>query len=243
MLTNPGLSGACGRRPKAVTAVGHGVHVPAPKYPLASLVVAVSFSNNMNELLTHLGEQITPGKRAAMWARLGQFKVDTSHWDRSPRQSRSPGWTYTPEALAAAVKASETTAGVMRRLGIKPAGGSHFYISRRIREAGLDTSHFLGQAHKRNKPGKRKSPDEVLVVLPEGSTRAKNRMLRRAMIESGISHECAECGIGPEWRGKALTLAIDHINGDWRDNRLGNVRFLCPNCHAQTSTWCRRKGS
>lgn len=39
--------------------------------------------------------------------------------------------------------------------------------------------------------------------------------------------------------GKALTLEIDHINGDWSDDRAENLRLLCPNCHAITDTWCR----
>jgi len=217
--------------------------VRTPKYPLSSLIVVAAFSTNMTELLTRLGEDVTPGKRAAMWARLSDLGIDTSHWERSPRQGRSPGWKYTREALAAAVSSSETVAGVLRQLGIKPAGGSHYYVSRRIRELGLDTSHFLGAGHRRGKPGPRKSPEEILLVLPEDATRTSHTMLRRALIESGVSHTCAHCGTAPEWRGKPLTLAIDHVNGDWHDNRLANLRFLCPNCHAQTSTWCRRKGS
>jgi hypothetical protein len=216
--------------------------MPQPKYPVATLVVAAASANSMNELFAHLGETITAGKRAAMWARLAHFEIDTSHWQRSPRSSRSPGWTYSPEALAAAVAGSQSVAGVMRALGIKPAGGSHFYISRRIREAGLDTSHFLGSGWRRGRPGRKRRPEELLVVLPPGSTRTKAPQLRRAMLESGIEHACAACGTGPTWRGSPLTLAVDHVSGDWLDNRLSNLRFLCPNCHAQTSTWCRRKG-
>jgi hypothetical protein len=54
------------------------------------------------------------------------------------------------------------------------------------------------------------------------------------------------CGQGPEWNGKTLVLQLDHENGDCTDNRLENLRFLCPNCHSQTETFCRgmsRRGS
>ena len=135
-----------------------------------------------------------------------------------------------------------STAEVMRRLGIKPAGGSHFHISKRIRREGLDTSHFRRQAINRGRIGRRKSAADILVQLPRGAQRTKRHLLVRAMLESGVPYVCSNCSCDGTWLGMPLTLAVDHINGDWLDNRLANLRFLCPNCHAQTSTWCRRKG-
>ena len=49
-------------------------------------------------------------------------------------------------------------------------------------------------------------------------------------------HKCESCGIS-EWLGKPLSLELDYINGDRYDNRLQNLRILCPNCHAQTDTY------
>ncbi len=37
--------------------------------------------------------------------------------------------------------------------------------------------------------------------------------------------------------GRPIPLELDHINGRRDDNRLDNLRILCPNCHAQTETY------
>jgi hypothetical protein len=189
------------------------------------------------DLLTKLGVENTPGKRRAMRARLGRMELSTSHWERSPHR-----W-YTDEALAAAAAQSTTYAGVLRLLGVPVTGGQHAHLARRLRQAGVDTGHFLGQAHNRGKSVRRLDPQEVLVVRPLGSDRPKTVTLRRAMIALGVAEVCALCGCDGSWRGNPLRLVVDHINGEWLDNRLENLRFLCPNCHAQTSTWCRKKSA
>ncbi|MGW4837691.1 HNH endonuclease [Streptomyces globisporus] len=69
--------------------------------------------------------------------------------------------------------------------------------------------------------------------------RTKTSLLRRALREVGTPEQCDECGTGPVWHGSPITLEIDHVNGDWSDDRAENLRLLCPNCHAVTNTWCR----
>jgi hypothetical protein len=70
-------------------------------------------------------------------------------------------------------------------------------------------------------------------------------MSKRGIIWSKSKEEekCEICEIGNEWNGKPLTLQLDHINGIHLDNRIENLRILCPNCHSQTATFCGRNVS
>jgi hypothetical protein len=141
---------------------------------------------------------------------------------------------YTEEVLTEAVKVSYSIAGVLRHLGVKQAGGTQAYISKRIAQFGIDCSHFTRQAHNKGKVSTRRKPaEEILVIRPEGSHRTHRPQLLRAMLEVGIPEICNECGLNPEWNGKKLTLEINHIDGNWLDSRAENVEFLCPNCHSQ----------
>lgn len=61
--------------------------------------------------------------------------------------------------------------------------------------------------------------------------------IKEKLLKNGMKYECIQCGI-TEWNGKKLSLHVDHINGNNRDNRIINLRFLCPNCHSLTNTYC-----
>ncbi|MFF0814509.1 HNH endonuclease [Rhodococcus sp. NPDC003318] len=148
---------------------------------------------------------------------------------------------YTREVLQDAVAHSTSIAGVMRHLNVVAAGGTHAHLSRRIEKLGIDTSHFTGSAHQKGQPApNRLTPSEILVLRPTGSARCKPHLLRRALLEAGMPHVCALCGIPPFWNGAPLTLHVDHINGNYLDSRIENLRSLCPNCHSQTASWAGR---
>ncbi|MFI1285513.1 HNH endonuclease [Streptomyces sp. NPDC020858] len=78
-----------------------------------------------------------------------------------------------------------------------------------------------------------------ILVKHEGKRRTRTHLLRRALRETGVPECCDMCGTSAEWGGRPMTLEVDHVNGDWSDDRVENLRLLCPNCHAVTDTWCR----
>jgi 5-methylcytosine-specific restriction endonuclease McrA len=205
------------------------------KHSRETLALAASFSWCLTDMLVRLGEPQDKHVRRHLGYRLKQEGIDTSHWDKSPRR-----W-YTDEMLAKAVADSVSMAGALRLLGVPNTGGQHAHLSRRVRRAGIDTSHFLGQAHYRGRSAPRRSADDILTVREPLSGREDTALLRRAMLAKGVPHVCALCDNDGSWLGEPLVLTIDHLDGNYHDNRLENLRFLCPNCHAQTANWCRKK--
>ncbi|WP_305789236.1 hypothetical protein [Symbioplanes lichenis] len=88
--------------------------------------------------------------------------------------------------IAEAVHASTSMAGVLRHLGLRPTGGAHAHLRRRIDALGIDTSHFLGMGHRRGLPSRnRRTADQILVVRPVAAKREAGHLLRRAPAEGG----------------------------------------------------------
>lgn len=158
------------------------------------------------------------------------------NWTYDPTKSK-----YTRQLMAPIVASSTSYYEVFRKLGLKPTGSANGRIRKIVQVLGLDTSHFLGMGSNRGpdrKGGpKRLSWEQILVLDRNDGRKEKVNVLRRALIESGILEKCESCGLGPEWEDRPLCLQIDHRNGDSLDNRPGNPRFLCPNCHSQTDTF------
>jgi hypothetical protein len=136
-------------------------------------------------------------------------------------------------AFTEAVEASFSIADILRRFSGPISSASYKRVNRRIKELDLDTSHFRGQGHSRGRryPERWKSTEELLEKA-NGSSK-----IRLALLRSGTRpHRCEGCGLC-EWDGRPIPLELDHVDGDRTNNRLENLRLLCPNCHALTPTY------
>ncbi|MFJ6543676.1 HNH endonuclease [Streptomyces sp. NPDC091385] len=169
-------------------------------------------------------------KRRYVHERMKKLGVDTSHFERE-------GAKWTKQVLEPVVARSKSVNEVLRRLGLDLVGGNHTNISRRIKAYGIDTSHFTPLAPRENQ---RRGRTGVQLLAEDTSAHARripSSRLKKALRELGVEERCALCGIEPVWLGEPLPLEVDHIDGNWRDNRIENLRLLCPNCHSATDSY------
>ncbi|MFF1451613.1 HNH endonuclease [Streptomyces sp. NPDC058274] len=206
--------------------------MPISPYTRERLEEAASSSRTLSEALTKLGVDPRSSTRRYVQGRMKKLGVDTSHFERE-------GVRWTREILEPAVSASKNMCEVLRRLGLEVVGGHHTHISRRVKALGIDTAHFDPDAHAGRRERRRKrTPRELLVEQgPERARREQSARLKRAMLGHGIEERCAMCGIEAVWLGEPLPLEVDHVDGNWRNNRVENLRLLCPNCHSTTDTY------
>jgi len=145
---------------------------------------------------------------------------------------------YTEERLREAVKLSTSMRQVLLMLEVAPYGGNYDVLRKAIRYFNLDISHFTGQAWNKGKilPPKYSLESYLTNEVPIQSFKLKNRLLQAGFFE----HQCSRCK-KTTWQSQSIPLELDHINGNNKDNRLTNLRLLCPNCHALTPTFRNKK--
>jgi hypothetical protein len=144
--------------------------------------------------------------------------------------------TWTKEQLVNAVENNISIASAIAEIGLKPSGANYAQFHRYCKEYNLDTSHFKGKGYLKGRSHNHSARTPLEEILVENCQYSSHRLKLR-LYEAGLKEEmCENCGI-TDWNGQKLSLHLDHINGKRDDNRLENLRVLCPNCHSQTETY------
>ena len=148
---------------------------------------------------------------------------------------------YTKEILENVAKQCTSIRQMLQKFNLKETGGNYKGMQERCEKFGVDISHFTGQGW--NKLGHPNFGNNLdlnkrfcIHSKKKSSCKTKEVLLNRGLKEN----KCEICGC-TEWLGKPITLQLHHINGNPCDDRLENLQILCPNCHSQTDTYCKRQ--
>ena len=140
---------------------------------------------------------------------------------------------YTKETLEEVVRSSTNYREVLLKFERNQSMSTYKTLKRWLGIWEIDTSHFT-----RTIKVKPHSRDSFFII---NSPVSRHAVKKRIIKENLINYRCQICKSNDEWLGKKISLILDHINGINNDNRLENLRFLCPNCNATLDTHCRKK--
>lgn len=135
---------------------------------------------------------------------------------------------YSKEEFEQIAKKSINFADFSRKLGYTTdSSKTRELIKKKIEEYNVDISHFnVRESSKRT----------VENIFIKNSTADQSTLRRWYKKGEYTPYKCSICGQEPLWKGKELTLILDHINGEHYDDRLENLRWVCPNCNQQLET-------
>lgn len=139
----------------------------------------------------------------------------------------------TKEQLLQAIEKTESAVQASRLLGLM-----YTTFIRRCKEHGVYAPNQGGKGTAKPRPGQRISIESIL----SGEKMMSSSAIKKKLLAAGLKkEECEECGLGPFWNGRKLTLQLDHKDGDRTNNAFENLRMICPNCHTQTHTFSKGK--
>jgi len=144
--------------------------------------------------------------------------------------------TWTKQELKKATKKSLSIRQVLFKLNLIPAGGNYSQIKKYLKLYKIDIQHFKGRGW--NKGMKIIGTPRIPLnkILVKNSNFQSYKLKNRLFVAKLKLPKCEECGWAKKSNDGRLPVELDHINGDSKDNRLENLRILCPNCHSLKPT-------
>lgn len=210
-----------------------------PRYTREEAEVAISRSRSWADALRFLG--LSPfGKNYTTlrkWAT--SWEIDSAHLPAYKARRSTPG--FTEEQARAAIAASRSWNESLRKLGYCPTGGNPRTLKKWTEIWQISTDHFDPRAAQVEGLLRAKRRIAIAEILIEDSTYSRSNLKRRLYDEGLKRPLCELCGQDESWRGRRMGLILDHINGVRNDNRIENLRIVCPNCAATLDTHCGKR--
>jgi len=143
---------------------------------------------------------------------------------------------WSEDQLKNAVKNSKSIRSTIEKLGLIPAGGNYVQVKEWIKRLGIDSSHFTGMGWNKGTTGGYRPVRSLKEILKKETSFQSFKLKKRLFFEKILPPKCSLCGWAKESIDGRIPLELDHINGDRNDNRIENLRILCPNCHSLQPT-------
>lgn len=156
------------------------------------------------------------------------------------RKKTSPVWMLDKKEMQELLNNCSSFVEVLEKLGLDGHSGNHRTLKERIKQDSLNIEEITKKRKERIGKFSIKNKQPLSEILVENSKYSVKSLKKRLVEENVLIYVCDSCKNSGDWMGKKLVLQLEHKNGNSKDNRLGNLCFLCPNCHSQTKTYAGR---
>lgn len=146
---------------------------------------------------------------------------------------------YKYDNLSEIISISFSYSDCLRKMGLSTRPGNYHTLKKYIEKYDIKTDHFYKDREGGIKSYVASKKIDIEYILVEKSKYSTTKLKERLYKEKIKEKECELCGQNEEWMGKKISLILDHINGINDDNRIDNLRIVCPNCNATLDTHCR----
>lgn len=148
-------------------------------------------------------------------------------------------WDIPRNELIELINDANSVSDALRKIGYSNPGRNAETLKERCKKENIDIQPLIqkGISHAKNYQWATRPLIPWEEILVENSTYSRHTLKKRLLKDKIIEYKCSICGIDSFWNNKKLSLVLDHINGIYNDNRIDNLRFVCPNCNAQTETF------
>lgn len=162
---------------------------------------------------------------SAIWRKAKKLNLTTVN-------KRNFKWDARRDIALEVIKNSKSLSEVIIKFGLRTAGGNFETLKKFIKRHKISTIHF-----ERVVLSYKKRPIEYYLV--ENNTSSSSSIKKRLFTEGFLENKCVECGQDEMWKGKKISLILDHKDGNHTNWLIENLRILCPNCNATLETHCR----